>query len=243
MQLKSLLVGYRHKEPLIKDVNIALPSAQLVALIGSNGSGKSTLLRTIAALHPVQGGDVVLGGRSVKDYSRQELAQLVAVVLTERSSFLHITVRELVAMGRSPYTNHWGSLSAADEKIIDEALRLIGIESLSSRFIDTLSDGEYQKTMIAKAIAQQTQFILLDEPTAFLDFGSKVELLSLLQRLAHGQGKTIILSTHDLPLALRLCDSLWLINPDRSITEGTPQALQSSEALQALVGQQAQEYL
>lgn len=147
------------------------------------------------------------------------------MVLTEKPDISNMTVRELVALGRSPYTGFWGTYSTDDLEIVDRAIAMTGIEELSGRMTDTLSDGERQKTMIAKAIAQQTPIIILDEPTAFLDFPSKVDTMRLLHRVSRETGKTIFMSTHDLELALQISDTVWLMERGRGIVSGTPEDL------------------
>ena len=152
--------------------------------------------------------------------SDKELSRKIGVVLTEKPDVKNMTVRELVSLGRSPYTGFWGTYSKEDLRIVDEAIAVVGIESLSSRMVHTLSDGERQKVMIAKALAQQTPVIFLDEPTAFLDYPSKVEVLQLLRRIS--REKTIFLSTHDVELALQLADTIWLMTHEDGVTIGTP---------------------
>lgn len=177
-------------------------------MLGPNGVGKSTLLKTVAGFLPPLAGGVTILGKPVGDYTQRQLSLVVSVVLTGRSDVRNLTVDELVALGRSPHTGFWGRLGDADRHVVARAMRIVGIGQLAGRMVQTLSDGEMQKVMIAKALAQQTPIILLDEPTAFLDFGSKVETMRLLAGLAHREGKTIILSTHDLQLAARFADSL-----------------------------------
>lgn len=181
---------------------------RLTALIGRNGIGKSTLLKTLALFLAPLSGRLLLMNRPASDYTDQERARLISVVLTGRPQVQNMTVGELVALGRSPYTDFWGRLRRRDQQVVEDAIRSVGIEGLQDRMTHTLSDGEFQKVMIAKALAQQTPVILLDEPTAFLDYPSKVEVFKLLNRLAHEQQKTIILSTHDLELAIRLSDDI-----------------------------------
>ena len=159
---------------------------------------------------------------------------MIGIVLTEKPDVRNMTVEELVGMGRSPYTGFWGVLTAEDHRIVAEAVGMVGIEPLQGRMIHTLSDGERQKVMIAKALAQQTPVIYLDEPTAFLDYPSKVEMMQLLRRLAHDQQKTIFLSTHDVELALQLADRLWLMEPG-GLTVGTPRELADEGALSRFV--------
>ena len=163
-------------------------------------------------------------------FTDKELSRLIGVVLTEKPDIKNMSVRELVALGRSPYTGFWGTLHEDDWQVVDEAIRAVRIEPLRERLIHTLSDGERQKVMIAKALAQQTPVIFLDEPTAFLDFPSQVEMMQLLRRLAREQQKTIFLSTHDFELALQVADTLWLMEA-QGFSVGTPRELANSGAL------------
>ena len=228
--LQHLSIGYTHKgqqHVVVADINAAIQRGQLTCLLGRNGVGKSTLLRTLAAFQPPLAGKIVLKGRTISTYSDKEMSKLIGIVLTEKPQVQNMTVAEMVAMGRSPYTGFWGTLEEEDEQIVRDAIRLTGIESLQDRLIQTLSDGERQKVMIAKALAQQTPIIYLDEPTAFLDFPSKVETMQLLHRLAVEEQKTIFLSTHDVELALQLADCIWLMEPE-GLQVGTPQQLADS---------------
>lgn len=213
-QLKGLTTGYHTKKGdrvVSTNLTASLQAGELTCLLGPNGAGKSTLLRTLAAFQPALAGELLLDGRPLEAFSAQERATRIGVVLTERPDIKGMRVREMVTMGRSPYTGFWGGLSAQDEAAVDEAIRQVGIGNLERRMLHTLSDGERQKVMIAKALAQQTPIIFLDEPTAFLDFPSKVEMLLLLRRLARQMQKTVFLSTHDLELALQTADRLWLM--------------------------------
>ena len=171
-------------------------------------------------------------GKPLRQYSEKELAKVIGVVLTERNNLQNMTVAELVGMGRSPYTNFWGRLTDEDREKVAAAMDLVGIRPLASRMVETLSDGERQKTMIAKALAQETPVIFLDEPTAFLDYPSKVEILQLLRRLAMEMDKTIFLSTHDLELALQIADRLWLMAKGGEVIAGTPAELAQSGTLE-----------
>ena len=188
-------------------------SGELTCLLGANGVGKSTLLRTLSAFQPKLEGEIAVLGRDVDNYSDKELSTTIGVVLTEKCDIRNMSVRELVEMGRSPYTGFWGRLGK------------VRIENLASRMVHTLSDGERQKVMIAKALAQETPVIFLDEPTAFLDFPSKVEIMQLLHHLTRSANKTIFLSTHDLELALQIADKIWLMDRTNGITTGTPEDL------------------
>lgn len=180
----------------------------MTCLIGSNGIGKSTLLKTLTGFLPKLGGRLLLDGREIDGLTTRERSKLISIVLTYKPDVQNLSVTEMVGMGRMPYTGFWGKLGVEDQTIVAQSIEMVGITKLKDRMIQTLSDGERQKVMIAKALAQQTPIILLDEPTAFLDFRSKVEMLQLLHRLAVETDKVIFLSTHDLELVLRLADSL-----------------------------------
>lgn len=226
--LENLSIGYttrRETHVVASGIDATICAGRLTCLLGENGVGKSTLLRTLSAFQPKLGGSISIGGRELADYTDRQLAQTVGVVLTERPNIQNMTVRELVSLGRSPYTGFWGALNADDRRIAEEAIRQVGIDQLAERMVTTLSDGERQKVMIAKALAQQTPIIFLDEPTAFLDFPSKVETLLLLRRIAREQQKVIFLSTHDLELALQTADCLWLMERQHGLSVGTPRQL------------------
>ena len=215
IRLTGLSIGYRgkHSVKCVADgISQAIHSGELTCLLGENGAGKSTLLRTLSGFLSPLAGEISILGRPLSSYKERELATVIGVVLTEKNNLQNMTVRELVGMGRSPYTGFWGRLSADDRRKVDDALSLVGIAALSDRMVQTLSDGERQKVMIAKALAQETPIIFLDEPTAFLDYPSKVEILHLLHRLSREMHKTIFLSTHDLELALQIADRLWLMD-------------------------------
>ena len=240
--IKDLTIGYKQKggddKAVATQLNAAINSGELTCLLGQNGIGKSTLLRTLSAFQPALAGDVLMAMTGDTDkadrtgepmvaiatLTDQQMSKMIGVVLTEKPDVRNMTVAELVGLGRSPYTGFWGTLTDDDKRVVGEAIRLVGIKALQDRMIHTLSDGERQKVMIAKALAQQTPVIYLDEPTAFLDFPSKVETLQLLRRLAHEEQKTILLSTHDVELAVQVADSIWLMEPG-SLTVGTPRQL------------------
>ena len=248
--LKGLSIGYRTKNGVrmvAEGIDAAIRSGELTCLLGANGVGKSTLLRTLSAFQPKLDGEILIAGKEIEAYTDKELSQTIGVVLTEKPDIRNMTVRELVALGRSPYTGFWGTLHDEDWQVVDEAIDAVRISSLRERMVHTLSDGERQKVMIAKALAQQTPVIFLDEPTAFLDFPSKVEMMQLLRRLAREAQKTIFLSTHDFELALQVADRLWLMEESgkrkeesgkrkeesgkRVLHVGTPQELAQSGAL------------
>ncbi len=216
--LKNLVVGYhdgRHTRQLNHAANEEAHDGMLTCLIGANGAGKSTLLRTIAGFQLPLEGTVLLGGDDVRALSPRQRAERMAVVLTDRPDVMCTTVWEMVATGRAPFTGFWGRLSGKDRNIVTRSLRLVGIEWMADRTVASLSDGERQKVMIAKALAQQTPVVLLDEPTAFLDYPSRVEVMQLLHNIAHEEHKTVLLSTHDLDLALQTADRIWLFEKER----------------------------
>ena len=223
ISLSQLSVGYTPSHPVISDINLELRSGQLACLIGENGIGKSTLLKTLTGFLPKLKGSLLLGNRDIESFSQRELARQVSIVLTQKPDVQNLTIEEIIGLGRSPYTGFFGRLRAEDRKVVDDAIATMGIEKLRGRMIQTLSDGERQKVMIAKALAQETSIILLDEPTAFLDFPSKAETFQSLQRMAHERDKLILLSTHDLELAVRFADSLL------EVKKGTLQAVSATE--------------
>ena len=210
--LEQLSVGYKGFPPVVSNINVEIKSGELTCLIGSNGIGKSTLLKTLTGFLPKLSGRLLLDGRDINMLSQRERAKYISIVLTYKSDVQNLSVTEMVGMGRMPYTGFWGKLNTSDQTIVAEAIEMVGIEHLKNRMIQTLSDGERQKVMIAKALAQQTPVILLDEPTSFLAFPSQVEMLQLLHRLAKETNKVVFLSTHDLELALRIADRLVELN-------------------------------
>ena len=235
IRIEELSIGYSAKNSDVKvvasHINASIHSAQLTCLLGANGVGKSTLLRTLSAFQPKLDGKIYIQGKEIDDYSTHELSKTIGVVLTGKVDVQNMSVRELVGLGRSPYTGFWGTLSSEDYEIVDKSIQMVGISALSSRMIQTLSDGERQKVMIAKALAQETPVIFLDEPTAFLDFPSKVEMMQLLKRLSREADKTIFLSTHDLELALQIADMLWMMNKEKGVSIGTPKQLADNGVL------------
>ena len=228
IRVVNLETGYHSKKGttvITRGINASLYSGELTCLLGPNGAGKSTLLKTLTAFLPPIKGEIFIEQKPLEEYSDAVLSKVIGVVLTEKLSLNNMTVEELVGMGRSPYTGFWGRMNDNDRKIVDESIILVGIDNLKGRMIQTLSDGERQKVMIAKALAQETPIIFLDEPTAFLDYPSKVEIMQLLQRLAREKGKTVFLSTHDLELALQIADKVWLLDKPHGVTIGTPEDL------------------
>ncbi|MBO7436285.1 MAG: ABC transporter ATP-binding protein [Bacteroidaceae bacterium] len=245
IQIESLSTGYRSKNNVTvvaHDINATINGGELTCLLGPNGAGKSTLLRTLSAFLPPIKGDITIMGRNLRDYSDRELAKTIGVVLTEKTDLRNMTVEDLIGLGRSPYTGFWGTLHKQDREIVDRAIEMVGIEPLRGRMIHTLSDGERQKVMIAKALAQETPVIFLDEPTAFLDFPSKVEIMQLLHNLSRTTGKTIFLSTHDLELALQIADTIWLMDRNKGVMIGTPEQLAADGSLSSFFTQRGIEF-
>ena len=230
----GLDTGYsdrKHTTVITRDINASLYSRELTCLLGPNGAGKSTLLKTLTTFLPPVKGEILIEGKQLETYSESDLAKVIGVVLTERLNINNMTVDELVGMGRSPYTGFWGHMSDYDRTVVAESIALVGIEGLRGRMVQTLSDGERQKVMIAKALAQETPVIFLDEPTAFLDYPSKVEIMQLLQKLSREKNKTVFLSTHDLELALQIADKVWLLDKPHGVTIGTPEELALNGAI------------
>ncbi|MFI3267202.1 MAG: ABC transporter ATP-binding protein [Rikenellaceae bacterium] len=239
---KNLNLGYKitskSSKIVLKDVNFEMKRGELIALIGANGAGKSTLIKTLCGFIAPISGDLLFENDVLSSFSKKELAKKIGVVLTERNSEGGFTAFELVSLGRYPYTGFFGTLSSEDEKIIENALSLVGISHLKNRYISELSDGERQKVIIAKSIAQQCPIIILDEPTAFLDLKSKVEITSLLRDLAKKEGKCIIMSSHDLELSLQLSDKLFLISKNAPVVYGATETLVLEGRLNDIFGKE-----
>jgi iron complex transport system ATP-binding protein len=231
LHASQVSVGYAGS-PLIADVDLRLAAGELVALIGANGTGKSTLLRTLAGIQPSLGGRIEYGTTDGSIDAAQR-ARRVAIVLTGRPRTGTLNVEALVALGRLPWTGRFGGLCAEDRRIIEEAMERCRITAIRSRSIDSLSDGECQQAMIARALAQATPVLLLDEPTAHLDLTNRVRIMRLLRELARDVGKAVLCSTHDVHLALDLSDRLLLLRRDRSLWHGAPRDAMASGVLAA----------
>lgn len=225
---KNLTIGYRHgkrEEVVHRNLNFRLCRGELTCLLGANGAGKSTLLRTLAAVQPPLTGDIFLLGKTLSGYSAKERSRAIGIVLTDKTQAGGLSVRELVALGRQPHTGFFGRLSREDNEKIDHALQAVGIADKASKYTAELSDGERQKVMIAKALVQECPLILLDEPTAFLDVVSRIEIMTLLHRLASEEQRAILMSTHDIEQALVLGDRLWLMKKGEGVTCGVTEDL------------------
>ncbi len=238
IRFDHLTLGYGTRT-LLDGVSASIPAGKLTALLGRNGTGKSTLLRALAGLGEIRSGRIALAGSQLAGLSSQRLAETVAFVTTERVRIADLRCRDVVALGRVPYTDWIGRLGREDAAIVVRALAAVGMSDYAGRTMDRMSDGECQRVMIARALAQQTPIILLDEPTSFLDLPNRYELCSLLRRLAHDEGKSILFSTHELDIALSLCDGIALIDPptlhhlptDEMIRSGRIERLFSNDAV------------
>jgi iron complex transport system ATP-binding protein len=233
----DLTIGYGSKKGdakhIAKHLNLVLQPGKLVCLLGPNGAGKSTLMRTISGLQPPMSGHVLIGGADIQALDIGEMAKRLSVVLTERVQTGNLTVQEIVTLGRTPYTNWMGKLTVTDHEKINWAMQVTDTHRHADQRISQLSDGEKQKVMLARALAQDTNLILLDEPTAHLDLPHRVEMMHLLHHLAHQMNKAILLSTHELDLALQTADELWLMNPNHAFVSGIPEDLVLSGAFQS----------
>lgn len=211
IEIHNLSLGYGERK-LITDANVCIGDGRLTALIGRNGSGKSTMLRAIAGLNPDYKGRIILNGSLSKGMSSEQMAKNLAFVSTERTRIPNLRCRDVVATGRAPYTNWIGRLQKKDLEIVEYSFEAVGISDFADKTMDKMSDGECQRVMIARALAQSTPIILLDEPTSFLDLPNRYELCTLLADLAHTENKCILFSTHELDIAFSLCDSIALID-------------------------------
>lgn len=239
VELVGLSIGYRHRRrttAVAAGLNAQARRGELTVLIGPNGAGKSTLIRTLAGLQPALGGQVLLDGTDLTELPRDELARRVGVVLTERIDPGLLSARELVGLGRIPHLGLAGRLGPVDEEIVDWALVAVGAEHLASRSAAELSDGECQRVLTARALAQQPGLLILDEPTAFLDVSSRAALFGLLRELARDQQLAVVLSTHDLELALRVADRVWLMDPSGTLTDTIGEELMVSGRISAMFG-------
>lgn len=228
IQTHDLTIGYVNRKgnyPVQIRLSLEVFQGEMVCLIGPNGCGKSTLLRTIAGLQPALRGEVRIDNLPLGKQSLSNKARLLSLVLTDRVEVSNLTVFNLVATGRNPYTDWLGKLTDHDKELVHAALSQVHLEGYANRFINELSDGERQRAMIAKALVQDTPVILLDEPTAHLDINNRVEVMMLLHELARRTNKAIVLSTHELDLALQTADKLWLMIPKHGIAVGTPEDL------------------
>ena len=227
MHTQSLTIGYtegRTNKVLQENINLSLSSGEIISLMGQNGVGKTTFIKTLSGLHKGISGSVLHQDRLIDEFSKSALAKQISVVLTEKPFAAHLSVIELIALGRHPYSNWLGRLSTSDKQAIDVAMNQTNINYLARKKLYQLSDGQFQKVMIARALAQETDLIILDEPTAHLDLSNKIEIMLLLKSIA-GNGKGVLIATHDLQVSLQLSDRLWLFNFNRPVLDGCPEDL------------------
>ncbi|MCQ2958914.1 MAG: ABC transporter ATP-binding protein [Bacteroidales bacterium] len=228
IEISDVTIGYRNKKDSIiinQHLNLQIFPSEMICLLGPNGCGKSTLIRTIAGMQPVLQGNIFIEKTCISRLKPKDFAHKLSVVLTDNIDAIHLTVYDIVSLGRFPYTNWFGALTEEDKRIIDDSLLKVNLQEYKKKYLQELSDGEKQRVMIAKALAQNTPFILLDEPTAHLDLPNRIEIMQLLQELAHTTGKSILLSTHELDLALRFSDKVWLMQKNDAIVSGTAKEL------------------
>lgn len=220
---EGLDIGYSSKKdkktPVLENINLHLKEAELVCLLGRNGTGKSTLLRTLSGLQKVLNGKVFIKNKLINNFKKQDLAKVLSLVLTDKVYVQHLRVRDILEMARYPYTGWLGRLKKEDWALVDKSIRLTQIESLIDKSLSDLSDGERQKVMIARALTQDTPIIFLDEPTTHLDFANRVMVFELLAKLVQTQQKSILVSTHEIPLALKYADRILLINEKKQILD------------------------
>ena len=242
LRTRDLAVGYRsrrERRAVLERVSVSVAPGELVCLLGPNGIGKSTLMRTLARMQPALWGAVEIGGDALSSLSGSELARRLGVVLTERVGVESLRVRQIVELGRYPYSGWFGGLDTRDHDVVTWSLEAVGASHLAERDFAQISDGERQRVMVARALAQEPVLLMLDEPTAFLDVPSRVELMVLLRRLTREKSLAVVLSTHDLELALRTADVIWLLMPGGEVVTGAPEDVIATGAIaQAFEGRQ-----
>ncbi|MBE0651247.1 MAG: ABC transporter ATP-binding protein [Bacteroidales bacterium] len=229
LHIDNLSNGYQtgKQKPVVlqEAINASLEPGQLICLLGPNGAGKSTLLRTLSGFQKPLSGNISYSGKPLESMSLRALSRQLAVVLTDRFSDRFLTAFEVVSMGRFPYASFWGQLSGKDNKIIHSTLEMLGVTSLKDEIFENLSDGEKQKMLLARALVQDTPFLFLDEPVAFVDSPGKIEIMEWLSFFAREHSKGILMTTHDIEIALDYADYLWLINREKSFKTGLPEDL------------------
>ena len=227
IQIQSLAIGYNERginKVLQENINLSISRGEIISIMGQNGVGKTTFIKTLTGLQKRISGSIYHQQRTIDKISKSALAKLISVVLTEKPFAAHLSVIELIALGRYPYSNWLGRLSISDKRAIDLSISKTKIDYLANKKLYQLSDGQFQKVMIARALAQETDMIILDEPTAHLDLSNKIEIMLLLKSIA-SSGKGVLIASHDLQVSLQLSDRLWLFNFNRPVLEGCPEDL------------------
>ncbi|SMO80115.1 iron complex transport system ATP-binding protein [Saccharicrinis carchari] len=226
LRTDQLTIGYdKQALPLHENINVSVKPGQFTCLLGPNGAGKSTLIKTLCGFIKPMSGQVWYGNEKIERIPEAQRAKKISVVLTDRLDVQNLSVFELVALGRTPYTGFFGKLLPRDIQLVYHAIEEVGLKGYTQKSIDKMSDGERQKAMIAKALVQETPFIILDEPAAFLDLPAKIEIMQLLRRLSKEKNRGILLSTHDLEMALQTADKIWLMAQGKTLQEGIPEDL------------------
>ena len=235
LELESLTVGY-HGVPLISDITLSLAKGEILTLIGPNGSGKSTILKSITRQLATIAGTVYIDGKNIHTLSGKEIATKMAVVLTQRVRPELMTCRELVAAGRYPYTGSFGLLTAHDKEVVERSLDRVHALDIADQDVTAISDGQRQRVLLARAICQEPEIIVLDEPTSFLDIRHKIELLGILSDMAKNNGITVVMSLHEIDLAERISDRIVCVKGDKIAAYGTPEEIFKDETVRALYG-------
>lgn len=237
LQTKDLSIGYgsgKRQHVILDEISLSIRKGRFIALLGANGVGKSTLIRTLAGLQNPLGGEILLADKAIKAYEAKSLARKISLVLTDSIQAGHFNVQQLVEMGRYPYTNWTGRLEQADHQKVEEAIQLCGIAYLKKANIFEISDGQKQIALIARALAQDGQLMLLDEPTVHLDANNRYAVMQLLRKLVNETHKSILISTHQVELAIEMADELWLANCGEKIKIGTPEDLMNNNEIKKM---------
>lgn len=235
IQIKNLSAGYG-KTAVVSGMDLDIEKGKILAFIGPNGSGKSTILKSISKNIPILGGDIIIDGKSIKNYSYKELSKKMAVILTERVKTELMTCRDVVEMGRFPYTGRLGLLSESDEIKVKNALEAVNALDIAEKDFNKISDGQRQRILLARAICQEPEIIVLDEPTSFLDIKYKFEVLTILMRMAKEKGITVVMSLHETELAKKSADVIAAVSRDGSVRSGSPEEMFDEKEIQKLYG-------
>lgn len=241
LETKNLTIGYRTGKVdicLLKNASFKLQRGLVYSVFGANGIGKSTLIHTLCGMIPPLSGEVLVGNQLLGKISKKELAKNISIVLTERPIIDYMTVSDFVALGRTPHTGFTGYLTSEDHRIVDESMELAAIDHKRNQQIDSLSDGEFQKALIARALSQQTPIIIMDEPASYLDYANQIQLMTLLQKLAKEAGKTVLLSLHHINLAIDYSNVILLFNNDQTLTIGAPEDMIVSNRFNSIYNKQ-----
>jgi iron complex transport system ATP-binding protein len=242
LSISSLIIGFHNRNrqpiPIAGPLDIEAHSGEFICLIGPNGSGKSTLMRTISKVQNKLEGRIMILNHNIDAIRRKDLAKQLSVVLTDPVPHINLDVQTLIALGRYPYTGWFGTMTRKDREVVTWSIESTGMGALAARKLHELSDGELQKAMIARALCQDTPLMLLDEPTAHLDVANRIEIIRLLRDLTRQTGKTIILTTHELDLALKAADKIWVLSKDHTFQQGTPEDLALDSIVDDLFGKE-----